>query len=307
MGLESEEEEDEQEHNYAYGENYYSSVNSFLKYEDEFNRITNEGIHSNEHGVECNKIGIGLFSSNDFSDPCNKVAKYLYYIDKKKDEDYDNRCRCLNYLLNTKATFKTVSSKKGPELFGAYKEISNKLNTCHLIIDCIYEADLQKITKLFSLHNSLGKLQKSIENEDENIYRTAEEFAQHYSNAIIDCKSGNTDGYCVALKEFEAFCAYHTKSENCAEIAELIKYQQALKKSVKIVVPCIMLLGIPFFLYILHKFTSFGSWFNTFLIKNKIIQHDMNKGTTENFFEYTHGNKESGSKYSLHHIGYHAI
>lgn len=208
--------------------------------------------------MDCSQIGRSAFSDNVFSDHCDKVAKYLYYIKEKENEDenYNNRCRCLNYILNTRTTFNSVSNKKGPELFPAYKEISSKLNTCHLIIDSIQEEDLKKITKLFVLHNSLDKLQKSIAENDEHIYNNAEVFAQHYRDAMTDCQDNHTDSYCVSLKEIELYCYYHTNSQNCLEIAKLLKYQMQLKKALKVSVPCIIILAIPFFSYILYKVNS---------------------------------------------------
>ncbi|SBT57792.1 hypothetical protein POVWA1_083740 [Plasmodium ovale wallikeri] len=224
--------EDDEEDGYVNGDNYYSSVSTFLQYENEFNRVTSESSSSKKHDADCNKISNDKFSSNGFSDRCDKVAKYLYYI--KENDDNDNRY-----------------------LFKAYEEISDKLKTCKPTISCIYEGDLGKIKKLYYLNEAMNKLEKSIEENDENIYINAEQFSQQYRNAISDCDSEDAYGYCGSLKEFEIFCNYQTKSKNCAEIAELIKYQHSLKKSVKIVVPCIMILAIPFFLYTLNKVNGY--------------------------------------------------
>ncbi|SBS95452.1 PIR protein [Plasmodium ovale] len=300
MGSDDENEDE----GYIHGDTYYSTVSSFLKYEDEFNRVTESSVLQ-KHGVNCKQKHNGFFSSNNFIDRCDKVANYLYYINQNKDEDYDNRCRCLNYLINTKTTFKTVPNKKCTELFDAYKEISSELKTCNLIIDCIYEKDLEKITKLHALHNSLNKLEMSIKLNEENINSNAEEFANLYLNCKSYCKGFEKDDYCEELEKITHYCYYHTNSKNCEEIAKLLKYQMKLKKAIKISVPCIIILTIPFFLYILHKFTSIGSWLNNFLIKNKIIQHNMNEEVTDQFFEHIH-ETEDREKCSSHHIGYHS-
>ncbi|SBT58758.1 PIR Superfamily Protein [Plasmodium ovale wallikeri] len=102
--------EDDEEDGYVNGDNYYSSVSTFLQYENEFNRVTSESSSSKKHDADCNKISNDKFSSNGFSDRCDKVAKYLYYI--KENDDNDNRCRCLNYLLNTKTEFNAYPDKK---------------------------------------------------------------------------------------------------------------------------------------------------------------------------------------------------
>ncbi|SBT72946.1 PIR protein [Plasmodium ovale] len=283
----------------------YSSVRSFLQYEDEFKIVTDGSIGSKDYAVDCKDISTTYFSSNLFSDMCDKVAKYLYYIKQKPEEDYDNRCRCLNYLLNTKIEFSTFSNKTCSEIFVAHNAISSKLETCKLKIGCIPKEDIGKIKKLHDLHNCFTKLTKSIEDNNENIYSTAEEFALLYKDAISSCNSDNTEGYCEALKEFEVLCDHLTNSKNCSEIANLLKYQQALKKSFKIVVPSIMVLGIPFFSYIMYKFTSFGSWFNTFLIKNKIISHNMNEEVADQYFEHTYEHADIENTFNSRNIGYH--
>ncbi|SBT59059.1 PIR Superfamily Protein [Plasmodium ovale wallikeri] len=296
-------EDDGEEYDYVSGDNYYFSVSTFLQYEDEFNSVTSESSSSKEHDVDCNQISNGKFSNNDFSDRCDKVAKYLYYI--KEKDDNDNRCRCLNYLLNTKTEFNAYPDKKCPDLFKAYEEISDKLKTCKSTITCIKKEDLGKIEKLYILNEAMKKLGKSIEENDEHIYTNAEKFAELYKNAMTGCPNEDIEGYCGAIRDLEVLCNHHVQTENCAEIAELIKYQHALKKSVKIVVPCIMILAISFFLYILNKFTSFGSWFNTLLIKNKIFRNNMNEEVIEQFFEHTYEIKDRDSNYRLHNIGYH--
>ncbi|SBT56507.1 PIR Superfamily Protein [Plasmodium ovale wallikeri] len=298
--------DDDEEDKCVHGDSYYSSVSSFIKYEEEFNAVTNRSSDSQNHKVKCTDISESHFSSKVFSGLCDKVAKYLYYIKQKQGEDYDNRCRCLNYFLNTKKEFKTFSNKTCSEIFDAHNAISTELKTCELKIGCIPEEDIGKIKKMHELHNSFSKLEISIGQNDENIYSNANEFAKIYKDAISSCNSDNTEGYCEALKEFEELCYYHAKSKNCSEIANLLKYQQELKKSFKIVFPCIMVLGIPFISYIMYKFTPFGSWINTFLIKNKIIRHNMNEEVADQYFQDTYEHADIENMFNSHNIGYHA-
>ncbi|SBT56635.1 PIR Superfamily Protein [Plasmodium ovale wallikeri] len=288
------------------GDSYYSTVSSFLKYEDEFNTVIDGKTASNAHGVKCKDISNIHFFSDVFSDLCDKEAKYLYYIKQNKEEDYDDRCKCLNYLLNAKIEFNTFHNKEGSELFVVYDAISEDLKTCNSKIGYIPKEDLEKIKNLHDLHNSFTKLTKSLEDNNENIYRTAEEFALLYKNAIDGCESHNTEGYCGALKEFEVLCDHHAKSKNCSEIGNILKYQQALKKSFKIVFPCIMVLGIPFISYIMYKFTPFRSWINTFLIKNKIIRHNLNEEDGDQYFQDTYEHSDIENMFNSHNIGYHA-
>ncbi|SBT55976.1 PIR Superfamily Protein [Plasmodium ovale wallikeri] len=269
MGTEDEDEVED----YIPGENYYSTVSAFVKYEEEINTVTNRISDKQDHGAKCNQIVSDHFSSNDFSDHCHKVAKYLHYI--KEKEDIENRCKCLNYLLNTKITFNIVSNKKGPELFKAYEKISTNMETCKFKIGYIREEDLDNIRKLRALHNSFSKLTKSIEQNYDDMYSKAEDFSQLYKDAINACQSDDSEGYCGVLSEFELLCYHHVKSKNCEEIAELMKYKKKLNKALKITVPSITLLTIPFFLYIFYKFTPFGSWVNKKILKKERILDNL--------------------------------
>ncbi|SBT58143.1 PIR Superfamily Protein [Plasmodium ovale wallikeri] len=305
--LEDEEEGEEDEVDIVEaGENYYSSVGSFHVYEKEFNTIVVEKSNTQKYEQLCKSFSDVFFSSNYPTDRCYMIAKYLYYIKLKTDQNHDDRCKCLNYLLNTKENFKSITNYEVSKLLKAYSKLASKFKTCDNIIEHIKSEDvLGKIEKLYTLHKSLGKLEKSIDENDGNMYSNAEEFANKYENCNNYCKDSNSNDYCEEIEKIKLYCYHHTNSKNCAEIAKLLKYQQELKRSVKIIVPCIIILGTPIFLYILHKFTSFGSRFNTFLIKNKIIQHNINEETTDQFFEYTHEAEGRDIKYHLHHIGYH--
>lgn len=192
---------------------------------------------------------------NGFSDRCDKVARYLYYIKEKDDQEY--RCKCLNYLLNRKTEFNAYPNKNCPDLFDAYEEISKHLETCKSTITCIKKEDLGKIEKLYYLNESMKKLEKSITDNDAHIYVNAEQFAQLYKSATTDCQNEDTEGYCGAIKDLQVICDYHTKSKNCEEIAKLLKYQIELNQAIKISVPCIIILSIPLFLYILNKVNNY--------------------------------------------------
>ncbi|SBT84213.1 PIR protein [Plasmodium ovale] len=252
VGEQSEEEVDE---DYSPGDVYYPSVRLFSEYIDEFNQVTHENNDTSTYRVLCNSVNETFFPKNDFSNRCYKVAKYLDYIKMKTDEHNDNRCICLNYLLNSNDDFNKFPGYDVSKVFKAYEKISLDRKMCTVKLDRIRNEDVEKITRLYLLHNALSKLQKFIEDEDENILSTAEDFAKNYKNSIDYCKSGEIDGYCEALNEIQILCYHHTKSYNCADIAKLIKYQKELKKAV--------------------KFTPFGSWVSTKVQKKTYIRNNL--------------------------------
>ncbi|SBT56440.1 PIR Superfamily Protein [Plasmodium ovale wallikeri] len=278
VDIKKKEEEDEEEdasEDYSPGEVYYPSVRLYSEYIEEFNQVTSGNNDTATYKTLCESVNDTIFSKKDFGNRCYKVAKYLDFIKNKQVENNSIRCKCLNYLLNSKENFNTFSSYECSEMFKAYKKISTDREICTTSLDCISKEDVEKITKLYVLHDTFTEMQKYLEADDENTYSTAETFAKHYGNSIYDCQTNSVDAYCEALNEIESLCYQITKSKNCTEIAKLMKYQKALNRAVKIIIPCIITLVIPFFLYTLYKFTLFGSWVNSKILKKTYIRNNL--------------------------------
>lgn len=229
----------------------------FSEYIDEFNQVTDGNNDTEKYGTLCTSVNNTFFSKNEFGNRCYKVAKYLDFIKHKQEENNSVRCKCLNYLLNSNDDFNTFTGYDISKVFEAYKHISSDRKICTVNIDCIRKEDLVKIKKLYVLHDTYSKLQKSIEENEQNIFTIAEDFAKHYENSIDGCQTIDVDGYCGAINEIRELCYYHTKSKNCADIAKLMQYQKKLNKALKIILPCITLLVIPFFLYIFYKVINY--------------------------------------------------
>ncbi|SBT54202.1 PIR Superfamily Protein [Plasmodium ovale wallikeri] len=270
MGSDDEDEDD----GYIYGDTYYSSVRTFLQYEAEFNIITNGSSKTQVKSAKCDEIIKSHISSNDFSDKCHKVSKYLHYI--KYKDDTKNRCRCLNYLLNTRVEFNAFPNKNFSELFSAYAAISDNMQICKLYIGRIHEEDLEKIEKLYNLNEAMKKLNKSITDNDARIYRNAEDFAEQYRNAIKDCQTDNNESYCTELKEIEKYIYGCIESEKYKEAWKILK-TLIPNDGTSSIVSCIMILGIPFFLYSLYKFTPLGPWTYKQIQKKKKMWNDLSE------------------------------
>ncbi|SBT58955.1 PIR Superfamily Protein [Plasmodium ovale wallikeri] len=289
--------DEEEENDYVNGDFYYPSVSSFFQYETEFNIITKGSSKTEVHKAKCDEIMKTHSLSGDFSDLCQKVAKYLLYI--KHNDDTENRCRCLNYLLNTKTEFNTFSNKKCSELFRAYYAISDKLETCKSTISCIYEEDLEKIKRIYYLNEAMNKLNKSTKDKDEHINSNAKIFAQHYRNAITDCRTDKSEGYCTQLKEIEQYIYQCLESEKYKEAWKILKTLIPNYGTPSITVSFIMILGTPLILYILHKFTPFGPWINTQIQKKKNIWNNLPENAPE-IHGYRHPILDmSNSKYNI--------
>ncbi|SBT59290.1 PIR Superfamily Protein [Plasmodium ovale wallikeri] len=271
---EGEEDEDEDDVVEA-GDNYYSSVGSFLVYEEEFNTVVGERSDTQRYKELCKSFSDVFFSSSYPIDRCCIIAKYLHHIKLEKDENKDDRCKYLNYLLNTKEDFKSLTNYRVSKLLKAYNKLSFKFKTCNQIIEHIKNDDiLGKIEKLHALHKSLGKLEKSIDDNDGHIYSNAEEFATLYRNYRKNCKDADMEGFCGELKKIELYCSERVKSEKYTEASEILK-TLIPNDGTSTIVSCITMLAIPLFLYILYKFTPFGPWVNTKILKKKNIKNNL--------------------------------
>ncbi|SCA48160.1 PIR protein [Plasmodium ovale] len=253
----------------------YASVKTIQKYEEEFKKVTDISTETQKYKTLCESYNTIYFPDKVHSDRCYIISKYLDYIKGKTNEDPDYRCKCLNYVLNTTQLFNTFPGYKVSKLFRAYAKIASKFQTCHLNIEYIKnEKILEKIKKLYELHKAIDKLDNSINTNNGNTCTNAEKFAELYRNTRDDCSNYNNDGYCVELKGIEQYIYSITESEKYTEAWQILK-TLIPNNGTFIIVSCIMILGIPFFLYILYKFTPLGSWANTQIQKKKKIWNNI--------------------------------
>ncbi|SBS93039.1 PIR Superfamily Protein [Plasmodium ovale curtisi] len=275
--VEEEEEEDEEleVEDDALGETYYSFVSSFHIYEKEFSAIDNDKSSPKKYENFCKSFSDVFFSNKYSIERCYSIAKYLQHIKDKGEDDMEYRCKCLNYILNTDNKFNKLAGYESSKLFKSYKKLSTKFDKCYLIIEHIKNDDvLEKIKKLYDLNKAKNKLEYSINSDKDNISESAQEFAEYYRNSINDCSTYNNDGYCVELKGFEQYINQCLKSENHKKAWEILK-TLIPNYGASIIVSFIIMLGIPFFLYILYKFTPLGSWANTQIQKKKKIWNNL--------------------------------
>ncbi|SBS89869.1 PIR Superfamily Protein [Plasmodium ovale curtisi] len=275
---EEEEEEVDEVEDDSLGEIYYASVRTFQKYEDELKMASGGSTNTQKYKTLCDSYDRIYFSGKDNSNRCYEIAKYLQYIKDKNDDDTDYRCKCLNYILNTNNKFNTYPGNIHSKLFRSYKKLSSKFGKCDVTIEHIKKKEvLEKIKKLYDLNKAMNKLDYSIKSDKSKIQKNAIEFAELYRNTRNDCTTHKTDGYCSELKVFEEYCYENTKPEKYTEASEILKMLIPNDGTSSIIVSCIMVLGIPFFLYVLYKFTPFGHWANTQIQKKNKMWNNLSE------------------------------
>lgn len=232
-------------------------MSSFPVYEEEFNKVDSEMTDTRKYEKLCTSFSNVLFSDSFPTERCYKIAKYLHSIKLKTDQNSDDRCKCLNYLLNTKEDFKTLNGYDVSKLIIAYKKLSSKINVCYNNIEHIKnELVLEKIKNLYDLKKAMDQMENSIKTDKVNIPKNAQKFAKIYQNTRKNCPTYNTDVYCTELNVFEQYIDRCTKSEEYREAWKILK-TLIPNDGTSIIVSCIMILGIPFFLYVLYKVNKY--------------------------------------------------
>ncbi|SBS90550.1 PIR protein [Plasmodium ovale] len=264
------EEEEAEELKYIAGDTYYPYVGSFHKYKDDFIADITVDSDTNSYGAHCHSISTNSFSNDSFVNLCHVVQKHLQYIKNKQDGNKYEICLYFNYFLNSQSKYKTFNEHNSPKVFEAYKKLSNALKVCEFNIDYIREDILKELTGLYNIHEALDKFLNLFDISDPNICEHAKEFAEIYAENKKNCYVSHKPAFCRELENIQDSSYYRMKYKNCNEAATILESVMDFDRTSSIVVPCIIILGIPFFLYISYKFTPFGSWVNTKILKNKI-------------------------------------
>lgn len=230
----------------------------FHKYNEDFNTVTDGRNNTDKHGVKCNHINTTFFQGSDFSDRCYKVAKYLDHINEEKVEERFDRCKFLNYFLNTDKHFNTFSNHDKSQLFKAYKYLPQIDGTCYSYIESIENEDvLKKLKKLYHLYDSLNHIEKFITSPEGDICNHAKQFASVYWNNEYNCHADNSDGYCIQLKSIEQSFYQHMKDKKCPEAENILEFIVSHNRTTATVVSYIIILTIPFFLFVLYKVNNY--------------------------------------------------
>lgn len=180
------------------------------------------------------------------------------FIKKKDFEDIYDRCRYLNYLINSNNEYNNFSSYEISKLFEAYKYLASTLTICNSHIEHIKNGDvLQRITKLNNLYEALNNIEKSQTTQVQKICTYTEQFAKHYENSKDHCRNFGHPAFCGELEKIEQTFYHLMKSIDCPEATKILESLVQPGGHVTILVPCIILFAMSFFLYILYKVNNY--------------------------------------------------
>ncbi|SBT84754.1 PIR protein [Plasmodium ovale] len=277
-------------------EKYYSKANKFPQCKHEFDTIKN--ISDGLFTYRCQDIFEDFEGSDSiYINPCVEVLKYINYLSKNKSLHQNTEyCMFLNYLLNNHMQ-SIPENKYSSSKF--YKKLKTKYEGSPLNFDICDEEikDINKIVRyhievLYNLYENFNKyISSCIPGNVPNCY-FSNLCASIYKNSIEVCKTLFDPAFCNILKTFkEEYNAEIVREKSCykpenvlsyPEVVYTSEYLQARERYVSltngyhmlrsnispelnsakhnIIIAVIVLLLTPFILFIMYKFTPFGSW-----------------------------------------------
>ncbi|SBS81972.1 PIR Superfamily Protein [Plasmodium ovale curtisi] len=231
-------------HNQMEGEDYYSYVSLFPEYLSNLKKSITESIDADTY-----------------------TTQYIY-----------QRCRHLNYLLNTEDEYCSIPSYNKLQLINAYKEIMGKVNhVCTSYVAIINEVILGKIKNIYSMNEYLDKIKNKNTPCTDKCCPHAKECVRIYDGYIDACYTDSTDDLCKALQIFKNDYEELMENTNCEEEIKILTPPKERNSGVTVLIPFFMILVISICSFILYKFTPFGSWLDIKIQKKKNILKNLYK------------------------------
>ncbi|SBT55163.1 PIR Superfamily Protein [Plasmodium ovale wallikeri] len=294
-------------HNQMEGEDYYSYVSLFSKYLSNLEESIAGSIGAHTYTTQCYSIYTSNFSnSGQFLTSCNKVEKYLTYLNSKSlGTDIYPRCKHLNYLLNTDDNYCKISNYDKTQLIDAYKQLMRNVHhLCASYVAIIDEVILGKIKDIQNMNEYLDKIKAQKTSCDNECCSNAKECIKIYDGYIDACYNDSTDDLCKALQIFKDDYEGHMANINCEENIKILTPPKERNSGVTVFIPFFMILVISIFSFILYKFTPFGSWLDIEIQKKKKILKNLYKNHK---LSGIHKNEELNSHNNTFDIQYQSL
>lgn len=228
----------------------------FPEYLSNLKKSITESIDADTYTTQCHSIYSSKFAnSGQFVTSCNKVAKYLAFLyNKRFDIDIYQRCRHLNYLLNTEDEYCSIPSYNKLQLINAYKEIMGKVNhVCTSYVAIINEVILGKIKNIYSMNEYLDKIKNKNTPCTDKCCPHAKECVRIYDGYIDACYTDSTDDLCKALQIFKNDYEELMENTNCEEEIKILTPPKERNSGVTVLIPFFMILVISICSFILYK------------------------------------------------------
>ncbi|SBT51977.1 PIR Superfamily Protein [Plasmodium ovale wallikeri] len=293
-------------------EEYYSIVNSFPEYNDDFDHTLkdNDRIYTGK----CNHIRNSHFEGNlNIMEPCLSIARHLAHINGYGTIDEKNkRCKYFNYRIKTQYG-------RIHDFDGNNEDLYNKLNEGYAIypsdfkiykckIESISEGAFKELKDLYNLHDKLYKIKKSYSgpNSSSSSCENADEFVQLYDGYIKECNTKGQTKFCNKLTELSNnYQAIMETKPTCKKMLQVLEPPKDNDQPVTALVPFVIILVMSILFFILYKFTPFGPWIRPQILRKKKIWKDLHEKVVQLF--HNSRNKVSNCRNSELNVLYHSL
>ncbi|SBT58520.1 PIR Superfamily Protein [Plasmodium ovale wallikeri] len=222
-----------------------------------------------------------------YRDPCKKISKYLNHLEEIHESTYVTKgCKYLNYLLYEKMLMNRKDGYSIQELYENLKDMNMEIgyldeNICENHIEEIKHDIYVNLKELYELYEKFNKLKNGPTSCTKDNCACANECANLYFSYEGKCNGDYHEDFCNELENFRGLYNDQMKNENCRDNAA--KTLKSFKKNntVIILIPFILILVTSVFSFIFYKFTPYGSWIFTRIMKKRRTQKYVYHETLE--------------------------
>ncbi|SBS82033.1 PIR Superfamily Protein [Plasmodium ovale curtisi] len=279
---------------------FLTCTNIFSKYITDYVNATITTEHADTS--YCSSVSYILSSGSEFFETCQQIANFVKNsTDASNSDKIDEQCIYLNYKLNAEMyRIKNISENTSGFYYyfiNEYEKYLDFLNKCNKNIKHIDKETFGNLEKVYELYHKLNIFitnSKSAEN-----CKDLDNTAQLYEDHMRSCRKSNKNNFCRALHNFQHRCFSYINdvTSNCPDVAKTslftlgaqvysedsdtddAKFDEEeddddMDGSISgsphnLLIAFAIILVISFTLYILYRFSPFGSWLRPHIRKGK--------------------------------------
>ncbi|KMZ83273.1 hypothetical protein PVBG_05900 [Plasmodium vivax Brazil I] len=215
---------------------------------------------------------------------CSKAQHYLSKIETSSDPQHiSNACKYFVYWLYYDVLKKDTDNRKILKIYQdvltAYIDGSRKENFRNYV-NFFSERTIENLIKLTEMYESFYKFtEERISHEDVKCNHADECIRLHNENIKV-CEEGNDYDFCYELDNLkESYDTYMKSYERCPRLPKTLESYRAYNTASLIITPISILLVISLSLFLLYKFTPFGSFLGKRTKKQKKIPGNLDYAT----------------------------
>ncbi|KMZ76716.1 hypothetical protein PVIIG_05715 [Plasmodium vivax India VII] len=215
---------------------------------------------------------------------CSKAQHYLSKIETSSDPQYiSNACKYFVYWLYYDVLKKDTDNRKILKIYKdvltAYIDGSHKENFRNYV-NFFSERTIKNLIKLTQMYDYFYKFKEEQISHENVKCNHAEDCIRLHNENIKVCEEGNDYDFCYELDNLkESYDTYMKSYERCPRLPKTLESYRAYNTASLIITPISILLVISLSLFLLYKFTPFGSFLGKRTKKQKKIPGNLDYAT----------------------------